>query len=925
MKRKLNHILPLVAAATLLALSGCSTQKAKWANIQYHNITCHYNVWWNGNKSLRTGKEQLEKQSTDDFTQILPVYKLGTRQQAMGVNQQMDRAIEKGVKGVKKHSIYLKGKEHVPYVKKCYLLTAYGSFYKQDYADAANTCRMIASQYSGTRDADEARILLARCMTQQKQYIDAETLLDMLVNEYGNNDFDPKNLDKLYLAMVECTLPQEKYKKAVQYIRLALDETKDRQVKARLYYIMGQIYQGLDKRPTAQKYFKKVLSCRPDYVLDFNARISMASCSDVNHTNLVEQEKMLDKMLKERKYDEFKDQIYYAKGEMYLGVKDAQKACDNYKLSVEAASNNPAQKAKSALRMADVLYDVYENYDQAQSYYDTAMHVITMDYPHYDQIRDRHTLLTQLVEFTRKIELNDSLIALADMDPKAREEMILKKIEDLKIAEEKAKEEALLAELKADAAKQQYSLEGDWYFYNHNTVQKGKDTFRQRWGNRILEDYWFLSNKGLLGMGGSLTSFDEEEEETEVEMDSITRDSIAQENARKALAAKNDPNNPHNVAYYLKDMPTRQGQRDTMYAEIATCLLNAGYIYYDGIENTDRALECYIRMATEFPDAPEIEQTFFQMYRIYAKQGNTPSANYYRDMVLMGFPDGDYANLIRDDQYYLELIRRNERANEEYANIYSLFRRRRYTDVIERSQAAMRVYNTEPMVGKLRYWEAMATMQTGNRERAIVLFDSIVRDYADSSKIDTLARMQLDYLKEDPRLAEALANNGKDETITDEDEARAKQRETTLSPNDLKSNGDEEDLPAASQMYRFRENMQHYVMIIINDKKIVATQLQYKIADFNSKEYANMGYKSNPMMFTDSTQIITIHRFKNAGEAMKYYTHIMLDGGPLSEYDPKDYTVYPISTQNYTTFYRQRDLDAYRLFYDRYYKDIKDY
>lgn len=919
MKKRLKYTAPIMATA-ILALTGCSTQKAKWANIQYHNITCHYNVWWNGNKSLRMGYDELQRKHSDNYTLILPVYKLGTMQQAMTVNSQMDRAIEKGVKGVKTHSIYVKGKEHVPYVKKCYLLTAYGSFYKQDYADAANTCRMIASQYNGSRDADEARILLARCYTQQKQYADAETALDMMVNEYGNGDLDSKVLDKLYLAMVECTLPQEKYKKAVQYIRLALDETHDHNMKARLYFIMAQIYQTLDKRPTAQKYFKKVLECRPDYVLEFNARINMASCSDVNHTNLAEQEKALDKMLKEKKNEEFLDQIYYAKGEMYLGVKDAQKACDNYKLSVQAARNNPAQKAKSALRMADVLYEIYENYDQAQSYYDTAMRVINIEYPHYDQIRDRHTMLTALVEFTRKIDLNDSLIALADMDPKAREEMIKQKIEDLKKAEEKAKEEAMLAELKADAQKQQYSLEGDWYFYNHNTVQKGKDTFRQRWGNRTLEDYWFLSKKGLLAMGGNLTMTDEEEAEMEVELDSAARDSIAQEKLRQIQAAKEDPTNPHNTAFYIKDMPTRQGQRDTMYAEIANCLLNAGYLYYDGIQNTERALECYIRMATEFPDAPEIEQTFYQLYRIYSKQGNTPSANYYRDMVLMGFPDGDYANLIRDDQYYLELIRRTERAKEEYNNVYSLFRRRRYTDVIERSQAAIKNYKDEPLRGKFRYWEAMATMLTGNREQAILLFDSICKQYRDTSQVHILALQQLDYLKEDPKLATTLANKTGDEDITAADEAKAREERPSVASKLDKRGTEEEELPPASQMFRYRENMQHYVMIIINDKKIVATQMQYKIADFNTKEYSNMNYKSSPLMFTDTTQLITIHRFVTAREAMKYYIHLMLPGGPLEQYDPKDYTVFPISTQNYTTFYKQKDIEAYRLFFERYYK-----
>ena len=40
--------------------------------------------------------------------------------------------------------------------------------------------------------------------------------------------------------------------------------------------------------------------------------------------------------------------------------------------------------------------------------------------------------------------------------------------------------------------------EKNFIYYNSNTVQKGKETFRQRWGVRGLEDYWFLSKKGLL-------------------------------------------------------------------------------------------------------------------------------------------------------------------------------------------------------------------------------------------------------------------------------------------------------------------------------------------------------------------------------------------------------------------------------------------
>lgn len=909
-KKYYMSLLAAGLAAGVMMLSGCSTQKAKWSNITYHNTTCHYNVWWNGNESLKSGLKDLQHAHIDDYTQILPVYQLGTQEQAMKIYPQMDKAVEKGVKGIKKHSIYVHGKEHVKYVKNCYLLTAYATFYKKDFAATENTCRLIQGQYGGTAEGDESRILLARCMTQRKQYADAEAALDQLVNDYGKNNFSPKLVDELYLAMIECLLPQEKYKKAVQYIRLALDETRDRTLKARLYFIMAQIYQQLDKRPTASKYYEKVLSCKPDYVMEFNARINIASCSDVSHTDVAQVEKSLDKMLKDKKNEEFKDQIYYAKAELYLGVKDVKKACDNYKLSVAAATNNPAQKAKSALRMADVLYEMYENYDMAQSYYDTAMHIIKPGYPHFDEIRSRYNTLTALVENTRVIERNDSLLALADMDPREREAKFRKQIEELVQREKEEEEAKLLEELKKDAQAQQNTLEGDWYFYNHNTVNKGKETFRQRWGVRLLDDFWFLSKRNMFAMNSMLPG-DELDDEEELETDSTDA-------ATPKINKSEDPTDPHNLAYYLKDIPTRQGQRDTMHAEIARCLLNAGYIYYDGIENTERALECYLRLAKDYPDVDEIVQAFYQLWRIYNKQGNTPGANYYKDMILMGFPDCDYANMIRDDEYYLEIIRRTEVVQNEYSTVYNLFRRKRYSDVVKHVDAALERYSEEPTMGKFNYWKGMSLGITGDTTAAVSVFEGIVGKYPDTMQLVSLAKEQLDYLRG--------GNMAKLESITSVDEEMAKHRydkNTTdvINRGNATSDDPEEEnpLPPESQMYRYRENMQHYVLVLINDKKIVATQLQYAIGDFNMLNYSNSGYRASPLLFTDSVQLLTIHRFKNAEEAEKYRTHLLLDGGPLSRYDPRDYTVFSMSTQNYTTFYNQKNIEAYRLFYERYY------
>ena len=73
-------------------------------------------------------------------------------------------------------------------------------------------------------------------------------------------------------------------------------------------------------------------------------------------------------------------------------------------------------------------------------------------------------------------------------------------------------------------------------------------------------------------------------------------------------------------------------------------------------------------------------------------------------------------------------------------------------------------------------------------------------------------------------------------------------------------------------------------------------------------------------MFTDSTQMVTINTFKDAKEALDFSTHLQLEDGPLVDYSPEDYHVYAISKQNYTTLYNRKRVDAYKLFYDKYYR-----
>ena len=899
-------ILPI---CLVLFLSACSTQSDKWANVAYHNTTAHYNVWWNGNESLKSGVTKLEKSVMDDFTQILPVYRLGSKDAAMSIYPEMDRATEKGLKGIKKHSISIKGTERVPYVRKCYLLTAYASFYKQDYVTAANTSQMIMSQYVGTEEADEAAILVARCTTADRQYADAEAALDQLVVLLGQGNFTRSLRSELYMAMAECLLPQEKYKKAVQFLKLAIESDPSREQVARMDYILGQIYQKHDKRQSATSYYEKALKKSQEYVMEFNARLSIASCADIQHSDIGKLERGLDKMLADKKNEEYHDQIYYAKGEMYMGVKDAQKACESFAKSVAVSTANQAQKAKSAIRLADIQYELYENYTVAQRYYDTAMSIIKSDYPRYKEIRSRHQVLSSLVTYTDLIERNDSLLVVSELPIAERMALINDKIKAVKAADSVAKEKELLDQLAQETKAQQNTLQGDWYFYNPNTVQQGKQTFKQRWGVRVLEDFWFLNKKGMLGMGVLIAGM--ESVETEFESDTTDVDSLEME--KKSFGKNGDPSDPHSIAYYLKDIPTTASQRDSMRNDISMALLNAGFIYYDGLKNIPKSVDCYQRMTGDYPERDEVVQAFYMLYRIYSKQGNTPQANYYKNMVLMGFPDSDYANLIRDEEYYKEIVKRDQLINDEYRDLYDTYMRGRYKMAIQQVRQVAQTYPEHPMLDKFHYWEALSYVRIDSTAQAIDILTNIVNNHPATDSIVPIAQAQLDFLKNGNVNYSDATSAEKDEITTSDELAAQNNTPTVLVPKE------EEQLSEEAQMFRYKETLQHYVMIIVNDKRVRSTELQYKIADFNSQYYSNKGYKVNLLMFTDSTQMLTIHRFVDANEAVEYWQHLQQDYSPLKKLATGDYVVYPISTQNYTTFYNRKKIDAYREFFERYY------
>ncbi len=70
---RLKNRLFLFGILVLLIASfhSCSPKRNTFARRAYHNLTSHYNVYWNGNESLKDALRFVKQNSADNYNEIL--------------------------------------------------------------------------------------------------------------------------------------------------------------------------------------------------------------------------------------------------------------------------------------------------------------------------------------------------------------------------------------------------------------------------------------------------------------------------------------------------------------------------------------------------------------------------------------------------------------------------------------------------------------------------------------------------------------------------------------------------------------------------------------------------------------------------------------------------------------------------------------
>ena len=697
----------LLIALFCLGLSSCSTQKDKLLNRTYHRTTTKYNGYFNGKESLKEALSKLEKTYQEDYSNLLPTSILGDQKQAQKIFPQLNRTIDKAGLTIKHHSMEIKREEKNKWIDDCYFLIGKAFFYKQEYSSALETFAYINREYDGYI-SDLSILWSARAQVELGNFNSAEQQLLYLEKEVKLKRDD-------YALFLEVNanyhIKKENWTEVIEHLSKTIKYTRNKDKKVRLTYIIGQIYNQLERYSDAFAYFDKVVRMNPEYDFLFNALLSRARAFDPKQNDSSELINAINKMLKDDKNIDYKDQIYFALAEIALKEGLKTQAIEHLLSATSNNNGNDQQQSLAHLTLAEIYFNDAA-YLSAQVHYDTAITFLNQNHPDFDVLSKKRENLNELVRLYNTITLNDSLISLSELS-----EAELKTIIDA-IIEEKREEDRLAKEaLKSNTgprfnnnSRNQFNPMsgggGKWYFYNPSAISFGYSEFLTQWGERKLEDDWRRKNKKQIFVeveGG------ENEEEKDI----------------------------YSQEYYLDLIPFSDSAKSATTNLIVECLYQLGLIYKEELKDLNEAINTFETLIKTYPKNKYEPLCYFQLYTTHKLVEDDSIAEEYILKLKNEYPDSKYLKMILNPENYYDVSNTVvDSTMIYYENIFLAYSNNEYEYVLAQNTALKQEYKNHPIAAQLSLLNALCHGALFGEDSLISSLNQLINTFYTGEVVD---------------------------------------------------------------------------------------------------------------------------------------------------------------------------------------------
>jgi Tfp pilus assembly protein PilF len=719
--------------------------------------------------------------------------------------------------------------EHNKWIDENWITVGKALFYRRDYDKALKNFLFVKRFFKKDPSRYISELWIARIYIEQNKYSEAKLLLDELQETALSQKkktlkdifkvFKKKNPEEnqepkmtkslqfeIYKTQADLAIKRKQLDDAAFSLSNAVKIVKNKQEKARLYFILGQIYQEKGTVDSAQENYSKALSAAALYEVSFNARLNRAMLGNNNKLS-----KGLDKMLRDGKNAPYKDQIYFAKATLELnrGNDDLGKAY--YTSSAFYSTSNKRQKALSYEKLGDLSFN-QKSYISAQKYYDSCARFMPEAYPNGEVVKSKAMKLLDLVNSLESAQFEDSVQRIAKMPEKEQTEFLKELIKDIKKEQQRLKEAqaAKLLALQQQSNTNQNTSSNKWYFNNSKLKEEGSNEFRKLWGTRENKDDWRRSDKIIFS-------------DNKAEKDGPAIDSA------KVDVAVNQSEDTLSVESLRKGLPLTDSLFEKSIIKEMEALYTSGLLYKELLSEDKLAIAQFEKIFEMNRICLTDLSAAFQLYKLNENSG---LGNQYKDYIIKYYPNSDMANYFKDPDFFTKQKEGRIAAQKEYLALISRYESKEYKVVFDATEQIVSGDRTNALRAEYLLLNVLAAGQLTENKTVIV------------PKLKNI-------IEEKPGSPQAL---------------RAKEMLDIIT----KGYSINEALPVAKQgIYSYNDSVPQFLIVLMDEEEDV-NDARNDITDFNTKKFKSLKLKVQSKLTLNETGFILISEFASIKLANDY-------------------------------------------------------
>lgn len=670
-----------------LVFNACSTKKDKFVNRNWHALNTKYNTLYNGNLAFQQGLEEINANYRDDYWEILPVERLKVTDEVKldseDNNPNFIIAEEKATKAIQKHSMDIKDEERNSQIDEAFLLLGKNRYFDQRYIPALESFNYILRKYSSSDKLNEATIWREKT---NMRLDNPEVAIKNLKRLFKYERLKDQEYADANAVLAQCYINLNAPDTAIQKLKISQAYTKKNPEKGRYLFIIGQLYDQLGHKDSANFAYDKVIALnrKSPRVYMINAHLKKIQNTQLTEDNREEMLEYLTKLEENRENRPFLDKIYRQVAEYHMAFESDSLALAYYNKSIQATQGERKLNALNYQSLADYYFDE-DQYRIAGSYYDSTLTNLNENTRKHRDITKKLDNLEDVIKYEDIVQHADSVITLYQMPVAERKAYFDDYIAELKRKEEAEAEKQLQKTVAGFAtfadSKGGKENKGKFYFYNITSLGYGKNDFKTRWGNRALEDDWRWSNKARVSVSEATG------EPIANKEDNLTEDQ------------------KYSTEYYLAQIPTDVAVIDSLKSERNFANYQLGLIYKEKFKDNMLAAAKLERVLSSNPEERLILPSKYNLYKIYEESGS-PLANNIRQDIISNHPDTRYAEILLNPQAVLD--GNTDSPDARYAALFKQYQQQEFLNVITRSEEYISKFTGDPIVPKFEMLKANA-------------------------------------------------------------------------------------------------------------------------------------------------------------------------------------------------------------------------